>query len=205
MATANLQFPRHLELTDFRKQVIRLRDSAILFAAVAVCCGGSLFALLCKFQPTYPVAPVQQQVVASPVPATSTNANQSAEVVQSPRASSIAHTHNELLALERLGERNYIEFSITRSSGFQPVGPIELGFWRSDSRHDTAQASVLVGQRRLDLRRVKVNERVLIPIGPSENLELVINRVSRNQISGYLSEPKDNRWQFVSLIGSVRQ
>ncbi|HEX4749851.1 MAG TPA: hypothetical protein VH302_09945 [Bryobacteraceae bacterium] len=200
--TAHLQLFRRLASIALPTETLGWRDSAVLFVAVAICCAASLFALLCKYQSSYPVAPLHEQVLALPVPPTA-SPNQAAQIIESRPTSSIAHTHNELLALERLGERNYIEFSIARSDGFQPVGPIELGFWRGDARHGAAQASVLLGQHRLDLRHLKVNERVLIPIGRSENLELVINHVSRNQIRGYLSEPKDNRWQFVRFIDSV--
>lgn len=201
MATVNLHLPRQAALGGLRSHTIAPRDIAMLSLAVALCCAASMFALLCKSDRTYPVAPMREEPVAVSAPAAAPVAER-AGVIESHSTLSVAHTHGELLALERRGERNYVEFSVTRSGAFQPVGPIELGLWGTDARHDAIQASVIVGERRFDLKRLKVDERVLIPIGNSENLELVVNRLGRNQISGYISEPKTETWQLARAVFS---
>jgi hypothetical protein len=108
----------------------------------------------------------------------------------------IARSHRELLALERLGQRTYTEFSMPRSNSFEPVGPIELGIWRVDARHDEAEASVMVDQRRLDIKRIALNQRVDITMDHGRTIELVLNRINKNQVGGYVSEPKETSWQM---------
>lgn len=169
---------------------VRSRDLVILCIAVAVFCASFVFAILYSSDQRYPIAAVHESFAPGtrqlPVPA----------AVSKPVASSrpaiepIARNHRELLALERLGHRNYIEFSLPRSSSFVPVGPIELGFWRVDTRHDAVQGSVLIGQNRVDFRHIDVKNPVTIPLASGELLEIVVNRVSKSQISGYISEPK---------------
>jgi hypothetical protein len=97
-----------------------------------------------------------------------------------------------LLALERLGDRNYVEFSVARSGSFQPIGPVEIALWRTDLKHASASVSVLLKGRRIDFKRLSLYEPVSIPTGRhSQQLELVVNRLTRTQITGYLAEPKN--------------
>ncbi len=194
MATAHLHFPRPFftahwpRLWRWNIQVvapeIRPRDVAVLCLSVAACCAALVFAGLYKSDQRYPVAPVREH--AMPL----------AAAAPAPIVQPMARTHDELLALERLGERNYIEFSLLRSDSFQPVGPLALGVWRTDTRHDAVEASVLLAAHRIDLKEVKVNELVTIPVGHSQALELVVNRVTKDQVAGYVSEPKDKGWQL---------
>lgn len=149
-------------------RIIGSRDLVLLFLAVAACCGSFVFALLYNSDQGYHVAAIQQQ---TPPPPT-----QPRPLVPSPQPTPSAPAH--------------IDFTLHRSNSFQTVGPIRLGIWRIDSRHDSVRASILVSHRRINLNRIALNERVVIPASPSQTFELVISRVSKNEIAGYLSEPK---------------
>ncbi len=168
---------------------------ALLSLAVAACCAATVFAFLYNFDQPSPIAAIYD--VSSPAPfsgATTTQdkpASNEATAVASqapPSRWPIARSHAELIALERLGGRNYVEFRMSRTASFQPVGPIQIGLWRLDTRHSAAQLSILIGRRRVDYKRVTAGDRVLVPNG-SQPFELVVNRVTRKQISGYVSEP----------------
>ncbi len=104
---------------------------------------------------------------------------------------SIAKTHDELVALERKGERNYQEFDVTRSKEFQHVGPVGLELRKANTRHDFYDVTLLVDDYKLDKKHVNLYEPVWIyPEDSREPIELVVNQISRDRIHGYLSSPK---------------
>lgn len=178
------------------------RSIAILCLAVAIGCAAIVFVILYNLDQDYPVTavPVHAHSATLPPVAAMTRRTPSRPLVSTAStftaknaavwSEPIARTHDELLALEQLGKRNYVEFSVARSAGFEPVGPIKIACWRTDSKHGSVQISVLQNTHRRDFKRLKVDERISIPIAHSQTLQLVINGASKKQITGYLSEPK---------------
>ena len=81
----------------------------------------------------------------------------------------------------------YIPFEIVRSKHFQPVGPISVGIWKTDAKHGTYDIGIMVEGQRFDKRRVGLDEALAIRIGNDPPLQLVVNRVFKNEVSGYLS------------------
>ncbi|MBV9404646.1 MAG: hypothetical protein JO211_04835 [Acidobacteriaceae bacterium] len=71
------------------------------------------------------------------------------------------------------------------------MGPISVGVWRTDTRHGTYDVSVIVEGRRFDKKQVGLDEALAIKIGTAPPMELVVNRVGRNDVSGYLSTPNE--------------
>ena len=145
-------------------RAIGSRDLVLLCLALAACCGAFVFAALYFYDQHYPVAAVQHRPA---IPA-QTLALTSSSQPTAPRPTPI-------------------EFTLHRSNSFQPVGPVRLGIWGIDARHSSVRASILVSNRRIDLKRVRVNERVVIPASASQRLELVINRINRNEVTGYIT------------------
>lgn len=84
----------------------------------------------------------------------------------------------------------YVPFTISRSHRFQHIGPIDVGLWRTDARHGTYDLGLLVDGRRFDKRHVGLDEALAIRVGSAPPMELVVNRVTRNDISGYLDTPR---------------
>ncbi len=104
---------------------------------------------------------------------------------------SIARTHEELVALEKRGERNYHEFQLPKSKQFQRVGGISLALRKVDYKHKSYDVTMIVDDFRLEKKRVNLYEPVWITVGDRpQPLELVVNQLSKNQVQGYLSEPK---------------
>lgn len=169
------------------KRTMPPRALAVVCVAVAAACAAIVFVVLYNLDARYPVAAVRNY---NPAPAP-TSIVAASDNTATEQAEPVARNHMELLALEQFGKRNYIEFSLGRSDEFLPVGPLEIAVWHIDARHDVIQASVLADQRRIDYKHIKVNEPVVIPTAYSQTVELVVNAVSRTQISGYVSEPKD--------------
>ena len=105
--------------------------------------------------------------------------------------SSIATTHDELVALEKKGERNYYEFDLDKSSHFQREGPVGVRVRKADTKHNYADLDMLVDDFKVSNKHVNLNQSVVVYSRKSKvPMELVINNVSKNHVHGYLSEPK---------------
>jgi hypothetical protein len=104
---------------------------------------------------------------------------------------SIARTHDELVVLEKRGERNYYEFALGKSKEFQRVGPISLELRRADAKHQSYDLMLLVDDFRLNKRKVNLYEPVWIHRSDyPQPLQLIVNRIEKNRVLGYVSEPK---------------
>jgi hypothetical protein len=104
---------------------------------------------------------------------------------------SIAHTHKELVALEKRGERNYYEFQLDKSKHFQRVGPLSLSLRKVNTKHKSYNLAMMVDDFQLDKKNVNLYEPVWITFSDRpQTLELVINQVDKDHVQGYLSEPR---------------
>ena len=104
---------------------------------------------------------------------------------------SIAKTHDELVALEKRGERNYYEFDLTRSKQFQRVGPISLSLRKTNTKHENYTLMMLVEDMHLAKKNVNLYEPVVFyPADSTQPLQLVVNRIGKDAVHGYVSEPK---------------
>jgi hypothetical protein len=104
---------------------------------------------------------------------------------------SIARTHEQLVALEKRGERNYFEFQLDKSKNFQRVGPISLSLRKVNYKHKSYNLTLMVDDFKLDKKNVNLYEPVWITLTDRpQPVELVVNKVSKDQVTGYLSEPK---------------
>jgi len=104
---------------------------------------------------------------------------------------SIAKTHDELVALEQKDERNYYEFDLLKSKQFQHIGSVSLSLRKANSKHDYFDLAMIVDDVTLDKKHVNLYEPILIyPADSRQPLELVANRVDKDHIHGYISEPK---------------
>ena len=198
MSAANAYLP----LRSFNQgtRPLDLRIVAVLSFIVATCCAALVFGFLYNFDQPYPASAINIQTAPASVPAVASDVRSDASkgapvdvsdtnTVQTRTEQSVplARTHDELLAIERAGDRHFVEFSVSKSNAFQPVGPIAIGLWRADAKHGTVQISVLAGHHRIDYKHVNVYERLWIQTR-SQPVELVIIRISKNQIVGYVSE-----------------
>jgi len=116
---------------------------------------------------------------------------------------SIARTHGELVALQKKGERNYYEFDIPKSKQFQREGPVGLRLRKANNKHQYADLELLVDDVQLQKKHVNLYEPVMFyPAGTNQPLELVINRVSKDHIHGYVSTPKYTAAELAAMTAS---
>jgi len=105
--------------------------------------------------------------------------------------SDIARNHAELVALEKKGERNYFEFSFEKSKTYHHTGPISIALRKADPKHQYCDLHMLVDDKEISRKHVNLYESItLYPEGYPQPLELVINRIGKDSVHGYVSEPK---------------
>jgi uncharacterized coiled-coil protein SlyX len=104
---------------------------------------------------------------------------------------SIARTHEDVVALQKRGERNYYEFNLDKSKEFQRVGPLRLALRKADTKHKRFDMNLLVDDNQLEKKKVNLYETIWINTGDHpQPMELVVNQIAKDHIQGYLSEPK---------------
>ncbi len=84
---------------------------------------------------------------------------------------SIARTHDELVLLEKKGERNYYEFDISKSKQFQHDGPVGVRLKKANDKHQYADLELIVDDRRLSQKHVNLFQPVMFytPDSPQPN------------------------------------
>jgi hypothetical protein len=107
---------------------------------------------------------------------------------------SIAKNHEELVALERLGQRNYYEFEIDKSKEFRRVGPISVSLRKVNQKHLFSDLALMMGDQQLEKKHLNLYEPMMVRrTDMPQPVELVVNEIHGNTIKGYISEPKYKR------------
>src|SRR5947208_11614 len=104
---------------------------------------------------------------------------------------SIAKSHEDLVVLQKRGERNYFEFDLAKSKQFQRFGPLTLSLRRTDAKHMNYDVSMVVDDNQLSKKRVNLFEPIWIHTeNESQPVQIVVNKLSKNSVHGYISAPK---------------
>jgi hypothetical protein len=117
---------------------------------------------------------------------------------------SIAHTHDELVALQKRGERNYSEFDISKSKEFRRTGPVAIRLKKANNKHQYADLELLVSDRNLSQKHVNLFQPVMYstPDNP-QPVEIVINDISKDHIHGYVAAPKYKQSELASMSAAA--
>jgi hypothetical protein len=112
---------------------------------------------------------------------------------------SIAKTHDELVVLQKKGQRNYYEFDLDKSKQFQHAGPVGISLRKANTKHQYADLELMVEDAQLSKKHVNLYEPVrFYPGEDQQSVELVINSIRKNHIHGYLSMPKYSSKELVA-------
>lgn len=116
--------------------------------------------------------------------------------------SSIARTSDEVAQLRKRGERDYFEFDIAKSKQVQRVGPVSVALRKADTKRKRYNLDMLVEDNKLEKKNVNLYEPVYVssPDWP-QPLELVVNRVTKDRVAGYISVPKHKRSELAQASG----
>jgi len=106
----------------------------------------------------------------------------------------IARNHDDLEELRRRGDRNYYEFTIQKAKTPQRVGPVQIKLDKTDQKKSRYTITVLADDKSIEKKDKTSGEPVQFYMKGSPRLtpyEIVVFDVAKNQITGYLSAPKD--------------
>jgi hypothetical protein len=103
---------------------------------------------------------------------------------------SIAKTHDELVALEKRGERSYYEFELAKTKQFRRSGPVMLSLRKADEKHQHLDLALIVNDNSLTKKNVNLYEPVWIYDTDSTPVQVVVNKIGKNSVHGYVSAPK---------------
>lgn len=103
----------------------------------------------------------------------------------------IATNSKDLQSLRELGERNYYEFDLEKGAMTKKVGNVTLTLKKSDPKRNRYTIAVLADDKLVEKRDKTINEPVqLYTASNKQPYEIVVNRVEKDKVVGYLATPK---------------
>ena len=104
----------------------------------------------------------------------------------------IATNHSELETLKHKGDRNYYEFTLQKGAKPTLLSTVKLQAKKVDDKHSRYTVVVSADDRNIEKKDKSLDEPLQFYTGkdPQMLYEVVVNSMSKNQISGYLSTPK---------------
>ncbi|HEY4357459.1 MAG TPA: hypothetical protein VGN16_17035 [Acidobacteriaceae bacterium] len=104
----------------------------------------------------------------------------------------IATNHDELMELRRRGERTYYEFKLHKGEAPQNVGTIKLALKKVDTKKSKFTLALNSDDKNIEKKDKNLDEPVQFYSGKTPALfEIVVNNISKNEVDGYLSTPKN--------------
>jgi len=105
----------------------------------------------------------------------------------------IAKNHDEIDELRRLGERDYYEFTINKKGQREKVGDLMVELRGVNQKKNLYTVAIFADDQQYEKKNRSVNEPIyFFTHGSRAPMELTVNAVGKDKISGYLSVPKVN-------------
>ncbi|HLZ13035.1 MAG TPA: hypothetical protein VKP58_10640 [Candidatus Acidoferrum sp.] len=115
------------------------------------------------------------------------------KMARSEMGTLIARNHDEIDQLRRLGERDYVEFTIAGKNKPQKVGNVTVELKAVNEKKGQYNINLTSEDRLLQKKNRAMNEPIFFYLhGTKIPQELVINKVGKDTVSGYVSIPKAN-------------
>ena len=103
----------------------------------------------------------------------------------------IARTHDELVALAHRTDRDYFEFNLPKRHAQQKIGTVNMELDKTDTKRNVFTVILNFDDKRTVRKDKAINEPVYFYVqGASSALELVVNKLGKDSIAGYISTPK---------------
>jgi hypothetical protein len=113
----------------------------------------------------------------------------------------IAHSRDELEILKHRGDRTYYDFTLLKGKPPTRVSTVSLQLKRVDSKKSRFTLNVQADDKMVEKRDRNIEEPLQFYTGKDHRMlyEVVVFTVDKNQVTGYLSTPKQSP-QDVSLL-----
>lgn len=103
----------------------------------------------------------------------------------------IARTHDELVALAHRSDRDYYEFNLAKKHKEQKVGTVTVELQKTDTKRGIFTVNLLFDDKSHVHRDRAMDDPVYFYVqGATSALELVVNKMGKDSVSGYISTPK---------------
>ena len=117
---------------------------------------------------------------------------------------SIGRTHDDVVALQRRGERNYYEFQLTKSKQFKRIGPVSLSLRKVNTKRKSYDLAMFVDDNQMQKKSINLFEPIWINLDDRpQPVQLVVNQIAKDQIQGYISEPKYKKSELGETVSAV--
>jgi chromosome segregation ATPase len=115
------------------------------------------------------------------------------KMARSEMGTLIARNHDEIDQLRRLGEREYVEFTVDGKNKPTKVGNVTVELKGVNEKNNRFTVVMTVEDKRFEKKNRALNEPVFFyTSGARFPEEMVINKAGKNMVSGYVSIPKAN-------------
>src|SRR5262250_1324186 len=116
------------------------------------------------------------------------------KMAKSEMGTLIARNHDEIDQLRRMGERDYTEFTITGRNRPQKVANVTVELKGVNPKRNLFNLAMVVEDKRFEKKNRAANEPIFFyTTGTHIPEEIVINKIGKDTISGYVSVPKANQ------------
>jgi chromosome segregation ATPase len=115
------------------------------------------------------------------------------KMARSEMGTLIARNHDEIDQLRRLGERDYVEFKVDGKNKPVKVGNVTVELKGVNEKNNRFSVAMTVEDKKFEKKNRAMNEPIFFyTSGARFPEEMVINKVGKNAVSGYVSIPKAN-------------
>jgi hypothetical protein len=115
------------------------------------------------------------------------------KMARSEMGTLIARNHDEIDTLRRLGERDYVEFKVDGKNKPVKVGNVTVELKGVNEKNNRFTVAMTVEDKKFEKKNRAMNEPIFFyTSGARYPEEMVINKVGKNIVSGYVSMPKAN-------------
>jgi hypothetical protein len=128
---------------------------------------------------------------------------QNLTMARSEMGTLIARNHEEVEQLKRLGVRDYFEFTLQGKGDSKQVGGVSVELRGTNPKRHEYTVNLVVDDMKLEKKNRSINEPIFFyTSGSRQSLELVVNQVSKNKVTGYVSAPKGNATATAQASGN---
>jgi hypothetical protein len=115
------------------------------------------------------------------------------KMARSEMGTLIARNHDEIDQLRRLGERDYVEFTVVGKNKPVKVGNVTVELKGVNEKRNQFNIAMTVEDKRFEKKNRALNEPIFFyTSGTHIPEEIVINKAGKDTVSGYVSIPKAN-------------
>ena len=110
----------------------------------------------------------------------------------------IATNSEQLNYLKHLGDRDYFQFTLHKGQRPSSISTVKLQLKKADVKHSRYTLEIFSDDKKIEKKNRDLDEPLQFYTGKTPMLfEVVVNQIGKNEVSGYLSAPKNAPKPFV--------